>query len=566
MLETVYLGLSQLPKLSSLTIRFPSSRHPRPTTVIPPMPHLQSLKITDIDPLCYPDDISTLLLRSRKIRVLKMHWSPRMKQAQEPSVTLHDYFRKCIAAKSPLRLRKIALQNMYALHTDEFETAMDRTTIREVTMINSPGVEDDGSMASFVDNSWTIKAQESGLQLKTIVQDRVSTRHCAFLESVNSLENIYFVNPAPAHGETINTPRDASAQSSSCPSPNVEGNNSGNSHSLLTPKTISAGGSGAYPSSPKSPRDSCPLLSESYLSAITTIHGNTLRNLSLPARFKLSTSMIARLVRGCPNLEQLALSAEISSFDTLGLLLPFLRKLMAIRLLIPTNSNSTPSIPDNDKASTKTNKDVEVATSSNLQDCSPIINNCYSLAEIVDLDDSIHSEIMGIKLAEKDVSPSLRMVGLGWKVWEVGSFYTIPASEAKPFTFTFPNDYSGDNSAGESVGQSVANAAVPTPSISTQPAPALPPPPPPPSQQQQQQPQPQSSLGKRSRDSDTQVKKAPRNQRKAAADHHPTGTQPNVSTNVNGEGEKLLRRRRVRRVGWDVLKHWEIWAMDVQEI
>ena len=139
MLETVYMGLAQLPRLTSLNIRFPSSRHPRPTIVIPPMPHLRRLKVTDIDPLCYPDDISTLLWKSKKLRELNMHWSPRMRNAQEPSVMLHDYFRKCIAAKEPMKVKKIALQNLYALHSEEFNVAFDPRTVEDVTILNNTG-------------------------------------------------------------------------------------------------------------------------------------------------------------------------------------------------------------------------------------------------------------------------------------------------------------------------------------------------------------------------------------------------------------------------------------------
>src|SRR5204862_3242921 len=30
--------------------------------------------------------------------------------------------------------------------------------------------------------------------------------------------------------------------------------------------------------------------------------------------------------------------------------------------------------------------------------------------------------------------------------------------------------------------------------------------------------------------------------------------------------DNVIWRRRVRRAGWDVLRHWEIWGLDVQEI
>ncbi|KAK2767035.1 hypothetical protein FQN54_006353 [Arachnomyces sp. PD_36] len=546
MLETVYVGLSQLPKLTSLTIRFPSSRHPRPTTVIPPMPHLYSLKITDIDPLCYPDDISNLLLKSKKIRELKMHWSPRMKQAQEPSVTLHDYFRKCIASKSPLRLKKLALQNMYALHTDEFEVAIDRTVMEEVIMLNSPGAEDDSSMTSFVDNSWPAHSPKEALMLKTLAHDRLSSRYCDFLSTINGLENIYFVNPAPAHGETINTPRPASSPTSSCTSPSADENSSGNPHSLLTPKTSSGGvGASSYPSSPKSPGNSSSLLSESYIAAITTVHGESVRRLLLPSRWKLSSSLIARLVRGCPNLEQLALATEVSSLDTLGLLLPFLRNLVAIRLLIPTTSISNCSIAD--RTALKIHKPVDAAVLAAISNCSPSSVGARSFAEIVDMDDSIHSEVLSIRLADQDVCSKLKIVGLGWKVWEVGSFYTVPASEAKP-------DLCPERDPGaESNCQPLANDSPPAPSTSTQ------------TSAQPDIGARSSSLGKRPRDAGAQQQKAPNNKRQLVVDPS-SAMQSNIRANMNGDKEKVVWRRRVRRVGWEVLKHWEIWAMDVQEI
>jgi hypothetical protein len=31
-------------------------------------------------------------------------------------------------------------------------------------------------------------------------------------------------------------------------------------------------------------------------------------------------------------------------------------------------------------------------------------------------------------------------------------------------------------------------------------------------------------------------------------------------------GEKVIWRRQARRVGWDVLKHWALWAMDTQDV
>lgn len=47
---------------------------------------------------------------------------------------------------------------------------------------------------------------------------------------------------------------------------------------------------------------------------------------------------------------------------------------------------------------------------------------------------------------------------------------------------------------------------------------------------------------------------------------NPDNSADGVSENgSNAPGNRFLRRR-VKRVGWEVLKNWEIWALDAQEI
>jgi hypothetical protein len=82
---------------------------------------------------------------------------------------------------------------------------------------------------------------------------------------------------------------------------------------------------------------------------------------------------------------------------------------------------------------------------------------------------------------------------------------------------------------------------------------------------------PPSTLGKRNRDEDDENESKSRasvyhnNTRESSEITHPalakTGCFPPVLTN---DGQVM--RRRMRRVGWEVLKHWEIWALDAQEI
>ena len=112
-LKTLYQGLSLLSTLTTLTIKFPNSRSPRPSVIIPPMANLRAFRAIDIDPLCYPDDISVLLLNSKKLEDVRLQFSPRMRQEAESSLSLDTYFGRCLRANYKLPLRHFAMQNFY---------------------------------------------------------------------------------------------------------------------------------------------------------------------------------------------------------------------------------------------------------------------------------------------------------------------------------------------------------------------------------------------------------------------------------------------------------------------
>jgi hypothetical protein len=539
MLDTVYTGLVELPKLTSLSIRFPSTRHPRPIFVIPAMPHLLALKVTDIDPLCHPDDISTLLAKSRNLRDLTMHWSPRMRELQEPSVVFHDYFRKVLSRKSPLKLRKIAFHNLYARNSIDATKAIDQGTIEDITFLSNCGPED-ATYSTFIDKSWMTRPPPTSQgHIKSMRHDCVSRGHCEFLASISSLEKIYFVNPIRFSTDQSNSPRQSSGPSST---------------HVTTPRSQSQTGSGIShaggghpahtesPSSPPSPTNNFSQftqLRDTFLYPILSNNGATLRHLLLPSRWSLPTSMIARMVHSCPNLEQVALAPDISALDTLRLLMPFLRKLVAVRILIPPSDKSL-----------------------NGQSV-PIINgdNGYfsisTLSEIVELDDSLHLEKISATLADREVHSRLKMVGIGWKAWELGKFYAVPVSDCA----SSGTARTGDTSAEETTPIDVNECAnhmgtvnhnpsgsrqLPSLRSLSAPAAAL---------------GIKSSLGKRLRE--------------GSSPGTPVFDLPNGTTSFEDgdtvietlpSGEKVIWRRQARRVGWDVLKHWAIWAMDTQDV
>lgn len=311
MLPTVWQGLAQKPTLTSLTVKFPSVRLPRPTVLVPPIPTLHSLKITDIDPLCYPDDISLLVLEAKKLKNLTLHWNPRMRNAREPSISLHAYFGRLLAGKHTLSLRSITFANLYATHTGCFDTIVDPKTIEEITFINSIGGAGDSGDTSFVDLSWHMHAHKNNTIPKMVRGDKISRLHTEFLGSSTGLERYYLIGATqPCEKQS-------------------------DGHQVTTP----SGTASFYPSTPVASTPSTPIdptavsLGKEYLDIICRNHGSTLRHLLLKPQWRLSSEDLARLVRCCPHLEQLGVGVEAADLDILCILIPFLPNLSALRLL-----------------------------------------------------------------------------------------------------------------------------------------------------------------------------------------------------------------------------------------
>ena len=112
-LKTVYQGLALRDSLTTLTLKFSSSRQPRPTVLIPPMANLRAFRATDIDPLCYPDDFSLLLLESKKLEDIRLHFSPRMRAQAEASLNMDTYFGRIKRSGYQLPAKHFGMQNWY---------------------------------------------------------------------------------------------------------------------------------------------------------------------------------------------------------------------------------------------------------------------------------------------------------------------------------------------------------------------------------------------------------------------------------------------------------------------
>lgn len=459
---------------------------------------------------------------------------------------LHDYFRKCISAREPLAVRKIALQNLYALHSEEFNIAFDPNTVEDVTVLNNTGSDGPSFMNTFVDRSWPTNPPNSRLQIKCMRQDALSKRHAEFLANFTGLERLYFVN-SPRDANDVTSPR---VPSSSSPRPSSDY---------------------AYPHS-NSPTVSSPNPSnlqlnirDNYLNAIVTNHASTLRHLLLPSRWPLSASTLARLVHASPNLEQFAFATELSSMETLGLILPFLRKLSALRLLIPTENITSPpnGTPGTGTAPRTTNNANRFASARTLQD-------------LVELDDKILVEKMSVPLADKSIFSNLKVLGVGWKAWELREFYIAedhqPPSQQRPHTEESPNHYAStptlqtptfeNGTPNQDLGMNTTS-----PHSHLLPTTAHPQSGHPNSRQQSTT----SILGKRPRDDDHQ---SPLTTSPTKTRHHQplphenflAELDDNICLPLQTNPDAQRWRRRLRRVGWEVLKDWEIWGLDKQEL
>lgn len=305
MLPTVWQGLVLKSSLSHLTIRYPSRRTPQPIALVPPLPNLRSLKLYDIDPLCYGDDVSLLIRDAKKLQDLKLIWNPRMREACEPSVSLSVFFGQMAAAGSGAPIRKLTFKNLYAMNDATFAEQVLKMHLEEFTFINSVAGPGDETDAAFFEHTWRAGPVRPAPHMKMVRTDRVTRQQVSYLNKSTGLEKLYLVGPPMIR--------------------RISG--------------VSPGNAMAFPTSPASSTNSSPSdaaaisLKDEYIEAIIKNHGPTLRHLLLMPCWRLTSDEIAVIVRHCPNLEQLGIGVEFCDFPNLRLLVPFLPRLTAFRIL-----------------------------------------------------------------------------------------------------------------------------------------------------------------------------------------------------------------------------------------
>jgi hypothetical protein len=331
-LKTLYQGLAAKDTLTSLTLKFPSSRLPRPSVCIPAMPALKVLKAIDIDPLCYPDDISVLILSSKNLIDLRLHFSPRMRTQAEPSLSMEAYFGRCFKAGYIPQVKHIAMQNFFGPNTHALGAVMNPVSCESMTFLDTFGGAQGGSSNVFVDDTWRDIPSDTKFHCRIMRFNEFAEHHINMIKNSRGLERVYIVNDRagkPAMSSTGNTPgRDSAEYITPDDSPAASSNATTNINGTTT-VSISAPAD-LYTTARNA---DISTFGPFYMNAFTQYHGASLQHLLLSAHWKLNDTDISTLIRCCPNLTQLGLALASSQSSTLRLLLPFLERLYAFRLL-----------------------------------------------------------------------------------------------------------------------------------------------------------------------------------------------------------------------------------------
>ncbi|KAK8187648.1 hypothetical protein BKA81DRAFT_372684 [Phyllosticta paracitricarpa] len=347
-LSTVYQGVMACPTLTSLTLKFPNTRIPRPTVVIPPLPNLREFKALDIDPLCYPDDISLMLMHAKDLEALTMHFSPRMRDEGEESTNLNTYFGRCVAAKATLHLKKFALVNLYTRADSlDMESIISVETLEHMVFINC---QTDEAMTVFVDDTWRLfTPKHVPKNLKSMRGDSIDRTSLSMLGRMKKIETLITVStrrrqqlqrsPSTTSNSAAFSPANGIGNQSHVYTSNGphEFKISNPTASPRTPEINPPTGSTTAPS-PRVGRENAALAAD-YLASITRDVGGTLRHLLLSDQWLLTTSSLASLLRACPNLEQLGVAMEDKNPGAVRGSLHHVPKLFALRLLMQGPSN-----------------------------------------------------------------------------------------------------------------------------------------------------------------------------------------------------------------------------------
>lgn len=330
---TLYTGLADLSGLQSFYLQMPATKVEQPHLIIPPMPNLRHFAFTEFDPLCYPDDLSTFFLQAVNLESLTMHFSLRLRDANEPA-PFFEIFHRNLSAKKGFKLKSVGVYNVPTnIDTDVSHLfLLDRLETIALVNSNGPNHNDVKSPATqFMDFSWLAswdEKQSNPKTVKVIRTDKINSLVVKDLANLPGLEKIYFIN-----GNSSDTTAKSGLLS---PSPTRTTSSEG-----LTPIGPPIEVRPVVRRQSTLPRE---ILRDSLVSTIGRIHGKQLRHLILPAKLPCNIYSMSRLCVACPNMTQLSFAMEDVDPHALRTLAPLLSNLRCCRILGPNASG-----PDGDE-------------------------------------------------------------------------------------------------------------------------------------------------------------------------------------------------------------------------
>lgn len=381
-LMTIYARLAELSNLRSLYLQMPLSSIAQPQVVVPPMPNIRHFAFTEYDPLCYPDDLSVFLLHATDLESLTMHFSLRLRNANEPA-PFFDLYHRNLSAKKGFKLKSVAVYNVFTNINPEVNQLFLPDRLETIMLVNSygPGYTDDKSQAThFMDLSWAESWDEKQLDPRTVKvmrTDKVNALVVKDVANMPGLEKIYFINGDPS----VKTPK----HGLSSPSPSRTVSSEG-----LTPIGPPVEVRPMMKRQSTLPRE---ILRDNLISTIVRVQGKQLKHLILPAKLPCNIYSMSRLCAACPNLTQLAFAMEEVDPHTLRSLAPMVKQLRCCRVIGPNATG--PGSDDQRRIWTEFEAREDHAFYLNL-------------------------ELSGAWGNDPEDMTNLKYVGFGQKVWEAG--------------------------------------------------------------------------------------------------------------------------------------------------
>ena len=270
-----------------------------------------------------------------------------MRREREPSVNLLMYFGKIFMVERKLKLKSLGMQNMYAPNYEgHFLGMYDPNYLESMTAIDSSGGADDDANMSFV--AQPPKRLAKMPRLRMLRGNKVSRQHCDGLKKMEPLQKYFLLSGRVLRDHRPGSTYAASEVGSVASPRSLRGSLKGNGHAPYgdTPQSnpesshsLTPGGHSmvnygvSTPSSMTSHDGPIINLGRDYLDNIFQFHGRTLTHLLLLPQWRLTTGDISRLCASCFSLQQLGCNVEAPRVETLGLFIPQLPKLSAIRIL-----------------------------------------------------------------------------------------------------------------------------------------------------------------------------------------------------------------------------------------